>query len=365
MAPLHFEKYEPAFGAARAAAGALMTTEYIARPFTDTWIDAVRTLVPTPEAYRAPALPDEAALKLLGCDDTVLELLVAHGLPALQTVEGRRFDYHDLANVAIYSQSGCSVPEVGQRMLMRYASATPEEWLKQRTLTLTWELRCGAPHCGGGTWRARIPQPELFGGQRGPAEPGNGAQIVDELFVVADGVSTLTVALPVLLRGRPATVRSPIIRSIYGRLLNDLTEGRVRYQWLPGALRTDPAAALANGTLDCVAAALLLASRLEAAGVSARTRQGSVLGLVSVDHAWTEALDDDGSWKVLDPIFALLGQRTADAHPEFGGFCEGSVPSRFLPWDVAAGQPVAEHVCASGDAAPVGIFTVEQRRVER
>lgn len=344
------------------AAGALMTTEHIARPFTDTWIDSVRALVPTPEAYRAQSLPDQAALELLGCDDTVLELLVAHGLPVRQTAEGRRFDYHDLANVAIYSRSGCSVPEAGQRMLMRYASATPDEWLKQRPLDLTWELRCGDPRCADGAWRVRLPRPDLFGGERGPARLRGGARTAGGHLVEADGVSALTIKFPVLLRGRRATVQSPVIRSVYGRLLNDLAEGRLRYQWLPGALRTDPMAAFANGTLDCVAASLLLARRLEDAAVPAWTRQGRVLGLVNVEHAWTEALDDDGSWKVLDPVFALLGRQAADAHPEFDGFCEGSVPSRFLPWDVEAGRPVAEHSCARGESVPVSTLTFEQRR---
>ena len=339
-----------------------MATQYILRPLTDAWIDSVRALVPTPAAYRARALSDEAALDLLCCDETVLNLLVAHGLPVWETAEDRRFDYHDLANVAIYSQSGFSVPEAGQRMLMRYASAAPDEWLKQRLLNVTWELRCGDPHCAGGAWRALLPRPDLFRGERGPVQAGSGARIVDERFVEAEGVSALTIKVPVLLRGRRATVQSPVIRSIYGELLRELTEGRLRYQWLPGALRTDPVAALANGTLDCVAAALLLASRLEDAAISARTRQGRVIGLVSVEHAWTEALDDDGTWKTLDPIFAFLGQRTADAHPEFGGFCEGSMPSRFLPWDAQAGKPVAEHSCACGDPGLVSTLTIEHRK---
>lgn len=340
-----------------------MTAESVILPRAHTWTDAVRALVPTPEPYRAATLDDAAALELLGCDGTTLDLLVAEGLPARSgTAAGRRFDYHDLANVAIYSGSGLSVPEAGQRMLMRYATAGPRDWLKPRPLDLTWELRCGDPACTGGAWRVRLPRPELLGGERGPVEPGAGAVVVGEHVVEAAGIRALSIKIPVLLRGMRAPVHAAAIRSVYGQLLDELTSGRIRYQWLPRGLRTDPVAALANGTLDCVATALLLARRLEDAGVPARTRQGAVLGLVSVDHAWAEALDDDGAWKVLDPIFALLGARTADAHPEFGGFCEGSAPSRFLPWDAKAGRPVAEHSCRSGGPGPISALSVETRK---
>lgn len=341
-----------------------MTAESAIRPQTHAWIDAVRALVPTPEPHRAATLDDAAARELLGCDAPTLDLLVREGLPARLTAGGRRFDYHDLANVAIYSGSGLSVPEAGQRMLMRYATAGPRDWLKPRLLDLTWELRCGDPGCAGGAWRVSLPRPDVFGGVRGPVEPGGGAIVVGEHVVEAEGVSTLSIKIPVLLHGMRAPVRAPVIRSVYGRLLGELTSGRVRYQWLPRGLRTEPLAALAHGTLDCVATALLLAGRLEDVGVPARTRQGAVLGLVTVDHAWAEALDEDGAWKVLDPIFALLGARTADAHPEFEGFCEGSAPSRFLPWDAEAGRPAAEHSCPSGGPGPVSALAMEQRKAE-
>ncbi|GAB2859924.1 hypothetical protein GCM10022221_69370 [Actinocorallia aurea] len=303
------------------------------------WRSAVRRLIPTPAAHRRADVGRDAARSLLGCDDATLDLLLEAGLPSSGTGDAARFDRFDLINVAIYGGAGRSVPEAAQRYVLRYADGRPDSWTEPRRWTLRWLLRCADQTCEG-KWRVRLPTPELFGGSlTDPPGP-------DPLETTGPSVRITTGAVTA---GHRAEVRSPVARALFDEVLTELETGRLRYQWLPADLGADLPGAVANGTLDCVAAALLLAERGRERGLSTRTRRGRMLGMIAVDHAWAEIRDDDGRWLPLDPVFALLGGtgRTGPAAAGFAAFCAGSVPGRFLPWDVAAGAPLAEHSCGA------------------
>jgi hypothetical protein len=312
------------------------------------WPGAVRQLIPTPAEHRDPVLDRAAALRLLGCDEATLDLLVSAGLPCLGNGPDARFDRYDLVNVAIYAGSGRSVPEGAQRFLMRYADGGPDRWAAGHTWAMQWALTCADPRCDGGIWRIGLPVPELFGGRYDEPVASTGTAIGPDLLEARGG--TVRITAQVVTEGRREAVHSVRARRLYDELLADLDTERLRYQWMPHSLRVDVAAAVGNRTLDCVAAALLLERRGRELGLRTRTRQGLMLGMVSVDHAWMEFLDEDGRWRPLDPIFALLGGKDRADHrdAEFRDFCAGSVPGRFLPWNESAGRPRAEHSCPTG-----------------
>lgn len=311
------------------------------------WQAAVQQIIPTPAEHWTPAVGRAAALALLGCDDTTLDLLVHAGLRCLGSGTDVRFDRYDLVNVAICAGTGRSVPEVAQRFLLTYADGAPDGWTAGRTWAIRWVLTCADPLCESGIWRIALPAPHLFGGRYKGAVTGPGSIGADQLE--ARG-GTVHIAARVVTAGRSETVRSARARRLFDDLLADLEAERLRYHWLPTGLRSDAAAAAANGTLDCVSAALLLQARGRALGLRTRTRQGRMLGMVAVEHAWVEFQDEDGRWRPLDPILALLGRQTGADRDDarFREFCAGSVPGRFLPWDRPAGQPLVQHSCDSG-----------------
>ncbi|GAA3203648.1 transglutaminase domain-containing protein [Actinocorallia longicatena] len=308
------------------------------------WTSAARRLIPTPEPYRRPDVGRAAALRLLDCDEATLDLLLSAGLPATGTGRDLWFDRYDLINVAVHGGTGRSVPEAAQRFLLRYADGPRDGWTAPRSWTLRWMLACADPGCTG-TWRIRTPVPELFGGR---LEAQDARQTAPGVIEATGGRVRLTAGL--VTGGFRAEVRSSLARKLFDELLDELETERLRYQWLPPGLNTDAAAAVRHGAVDCVAAALVLAERARDCGLNARTRRGRMLGMLAVDHSWAEVQDTGGRWLPLDPIFALLGGagRVGAAGAEFREFCAGSVPSRFLPWDRAAGEPLAEHECAAG-----------------
>ncbi|MGK5630180.1 transglutaminase domain-containing protein [Streptomyces sp. URMC 123] len=295
------------------------------------WREAVARLRPVPAAYRRPALDTAEAAKQLGCERALVEELVAEGLPATATERGPLLDYHDVMNLGLASGLGGSLAEQAERRCMRMATGRVADWLLERTWRIRLGAPCTAPGCAGA--RPAPPAPELLGGRLLEYTP-------------SDGVPHEATAV-VVTRGRLDAPRTAAVREIHDTLLTELTSGAYQFGWLPRALRAAPAEAAGHRMVDCVVAAWLMRRWAEAAGLPARTRKGYLLGLVGVEHAWTEVLEE-GRWLALDPVLAFLARRRPPSSPEFTDFCRGSVHNRLLAWPSAAEEPITEHRCAAG-----------------
>lgn len=334
----------------RASAAASPPAGFSADPALRPWLTALHDLVPMPDRYRELRVGRDEARALLGCADELLDRLAEGGLAHAGSGDELRFDYHDLANVALYSGTVSSVPLAGQRMMLRFASGAPDTWTPRRHWRLDWRLRCREPECPGGTWRIALPTPEIFGGSLDELECTQPAVREDDRLVV-ENAAALRLTGGVTTSGRRAPLLSSIARCHFEALLAELRDGPYRFQWMHPELRTDPAETKQLGIMDCTVCSLELQRRAEADGLTTRTRRGRYLGVLDAEHAWCEVLDDDGEFKPVDPVFAVLSERHRPPHEEFRDFCAGSVPSRFLPWSVPAGRPLAVHDCPVGDGS--------------
>jgi hypothetical protein len=299
------------------------------------WLVAIERLRPVPPPYFRPTLDVTQAARRLGCDSGLVEELVRAGFRADETPEGLRFDSYDVMNLGLAAGLGGSLAEQTEQRCLTMAAAAPDEWLAPRT----WRIRLGAP----------CTAPECPGETPAPPEPGLlGGRLLD--YQKSDRSPSDAVAV-VATRGRDDEPRTPEVRRIHDELLSGLISGRYQYSWLPHALRSDPKAAVAYGMVDCTVASWLMRRWAREAGLEARTRKGYLLGLVGVEHAWTEVFEE-GRWLVLDPVLAFQALRRAPGDPRaaaaFGAFCRGSVHNRLLAWPGSAGEPFAEHRCAAG-----------------
>ncbi|MFI0980760.1 transglutaminase domain-containing protein [Streptomyces sp. NPDC021093] len=315
----------------------------------------------------------EDAAVHLGIAADRLAPLAASDLPHVRDPgRGTLFDYTDLTNAAYFSGSGTSVPELAWRFLLRFGQSAPSTWYRPQTWDVTVQppqtsrrvarelgpLCLAVPDSGadgvelldvletpGGT-DASAPggtdaaTPSLAGaatpGHAGAATPGHAGAVTPGL---ADrGYQDSGYRVVVRLSGTEDQARDPRVRSAYDRVLDALGSGAVAYQAVAEALRADPERAWELGMADCVVASRLIAAQLRAAGLTARTRRGYILGLVGGDHTWCE-VEEDGRWKVLDPVFAHLIGRTG-ADDSFREACRGGRFNRLLP-------------CAVDDAAPL------------
>lgn len=295
------------------------------------WLAALARLRRVPDAYYRATLGAAEAAKQLGTDVGTVLALVEAGLPAEQADDGPRLDYHDVANLGLAAQLGRSLAELAEGRMLRMAAGPREGWLKERT----WRIRLGAPceadGCAGELPAA--PAPELFGGTLLDFTPSPDAG--------HEAIAT------VVTRGELAEPRTAAVREVYDELLAGLDDGAYQFGWLPHRLRAVPATAAAYGMADCQVAAWIMERRAREAGLEARTRKGYVLGMVGVEHAWTE-VREDGRWLPLDPVLAFLARRHRASNPEFTDFCRGSVHNRLLAWPAAAEEPLTPHECAHG-----------------
>ncbi|MEV7022097.1 transglutaminase domain-containing protein [Kitasatospora sp. NPDC093558] len=295
------------------------------------WLPAVDRIIPVPDEYRSPRLDLAEAARELGTTEELLELLVGAGLPAAETADGPRFDYHDIMNLGLSTGLGRSLAELGERQCLRLAAGQPQAWLTERTTRIRLTATCSAPGCDGTPPLPAAPRPEggrLDGFAADPNEPGS-------------VIATVTTV------GAADAPRSETVRRIHDDLLDLLLTGEYQYSWLPDALRERPATAWENRTVDCVIAAWRMREQARAAGLEARTRRGFLLGLVGVEHAWTEVLED-GRWLPLDPVLAFLASRHKASNPDFSRFTCGSFHNRLLAWDRSIEQSLADHTCPHG-----------------
>ncbi|MFE6778329.1 transglutaminase domain-containing protein [Streptomyces sp. NPDC057702] len=292
----------------------------------------VEKMIPVPAGHREPRLGVTEAAHQLGCDEHLVELLVAAGLPAEPGPQGPLFDYHDVMNLGLTSGTGRSVAELGERSCMRLATGKPQSW----TATRNWRVRLAASVAG---------SPEAVVAPLPPAPKVLGGELV-EWQPEIDGPGTAEARLTT--QGSVDSPRTDAVRDIHDQLLDELATGVYQYGWIPGTLRADPRTALAHRMADCVVSAWLMRERAQEAGLRARTRKGFLLGLIGVEHAWTEVYEE-GRWLVLDPVLAYLGGRQRNTAAEFADFCRGSVHNRVLAWDRTAEEPLADHVPTNGE----------------
>ncbi|MEU9730993.1 transglutaminase domain-containing protein [Streptomyces sp. NPDC048002] len=296
------------------------------------WLPAVERLVQVPAEFRSARLPHQEAARELAVDEAVLENLVGAGFPAEETDEGLFYDSHDVRNLGLQAGLGRSLAELGERQCMRLAGGQPEQWLTERVTRLRLSAVCSAPGCTALAEPA-VPAPKLYEGR------------LTE-WAKEDGRPGSMLAA-VTTRGHRDAPRTDTVRRIHDDLLDRLVSGAYQYGWVPEALRARPAAAIEHRTVDCVVAAWQMQRWAEEAGVRARTRRGFLLGLVGVEHAWTEVFEE-GRWLLLDPVLAYLGSRHRATHPEFADFTRGSVHNRLLAWDRSVDESLAEHACDFG-----------------
>ncbi|MFB7470636.1 transglutaminase domain-containing protein [Kitasatospora sp. NPDC056184] len=280
------------------------------------------------------------AARALRAGEEQIGLLAEAGLPHLLDDRGApRFDYDDLMNVGMFCGTGETVPELGLRFLMRFASTARPTWFGPRA----WEVgvhpartAAGAPDDGSGalpTVRVRLPD------DRGPGvELLDGAELPDG--ELAEGGYQVAVRLT----GEDHRIGDPAIRAVWDEVVGTLAARDVLYQTVPEALRSDHRRAWELGMADCVVASRLLADRLTSLGYRARARRGYLLGLFGSDHAWCEVYED-GAYRSLDPVFAfvsLLGDRTRGVarSPEFAEACFGGRFNRLLPCRTETAAPL-------------------------
>jgi hypothetical protein len=314
----------------------------------DGWLEAIDRLVPTPPDRRERLLTLPEARAKLGCGDELLATLLDRGLPVAAVEDGEpRLDLHDVINVGLYSGSGRSVPELAQRALFRFAAGAPADWIAPTRWQVAVEHRCMAgtdgEHPGG--WELAEPDPARWGGAAERWESHSGLRLDGRGRGPERRSDSASATGTVLLEGRRRRVVAPAVAEAFRELVGGIERDAPRFQWLPAALRADPAAAARLGVTDCAASSLQLSRDLARMGFATRTGDGFVLGLVPTPHAWVEVLDQDGEWKALDPIFAAVAARLPGTRPEFADFCLGSFSSRVLPWNRAAGEAIAVHRC--------------------
>ncbi|MER6627352.1 transglutaminase domain-containing protein [Streptomyces sp. NPDC000987] len=294
----------------------------------DTWLGALDRLRRVPGPYFRATLDVTEAAKQLGASAETVHALIDAGLPAEEGSGGPRLDYHDVANLGLAAGLGRSLGELAEGRMLRMAAGEPEGWVKERTWRLRLTAPCDADGCPGE--RPTAPEPELLDGT---------------LLDFADAGDHIVAT--VVTRGLPDAPRTAAVRAVYDDLLAELDDGTYQFGWLPHRLRALPATAAAHGMVDCRVAAWIMERRAREAGLAARVRVGFVLGLVGVEHAWTEVLEGD-RWLPLDPVLAFLARRHRTSNPAFTDFCRGSVHNRLLAWPAAADRPLVAHDCAHG-----------------
>jgi len=317
-----------------------MTVETAA---ADALSGAIGRFMPVPEdigRYETDAATGAQALR---ADPAQVTRLAERGLPhRMDGDRGPLFDYDDLMNVGMFCGTGQTVPEIGLRFLMRFASAPRATWFEPRA----WEVGVHPARTAGPDAPAGAALPEVT--VRVPDATAAGVELLAPAAfdpsgplgadLVPSGYET-----QVRLTGAHQEVRDPVITAAWREVVDALVSRQVIYQTVPERLRAEHERAWDLGIADCIVAARLLAGRLRAAGYEARARRGYLLGLFGSDHAWCEVVED-GVAKCLDPVFAFVAtvgdERGAPKSPEFAAACFGSRFNRLLPCRTDSAQPL-------------------------
>jgi hypothetical protein len=323
------------------------------------WLDAVRRTAWIPPAFARYDLSlDEAALRLR-VPREVVERLVDAGLPAGGQADGGRadggqagprVDANDVFNLALELRWHATLPVTGFRGALR--------WLRQPLPALVeaqdWHCEFTAPLLPAGAVLAARPSPETYGGVWRPeGEQGEHATppaVEPGRMLVAPGRTVCGVAS---LRGRHTPIRSAVVRE---RVRAVLDSGH-RWAKLPLALQTRPDLVSSLGYATCVSISLSLSAAVRAAGFQTRTRRGFLIAPVATGHSWVEVLDEDGEWKVIDPVLVLLHRRLVEVEP--AGHTAATAPEQNLADGLlvnrvlASALPADAPLAVDGDGAAV------------
>jgi hypothetical protein len=321
-------------------AGSCATSEEL-----DGWVSSLRELIPTPPEYREETIDRRTALEMLRCEERVIDELLDQGLYASGPRGEERFDRWDLFNVALYSRSRRSIPELSALVVARAAAERPEAWTERREVALTLGLGCTREGgCAASpSWLVRAPTPERFGGTISPWESSS------PLRQAAGAGGALTASEPrslelrarVVSCGSVRRVRSSFVRARYWEIVHGL-----RFQVLPHALAIDSDRIAEHGAVDCTAVAKLLGAQCAETGLEARVEKGLLLTMLGIDnHAWLEVRDEDGEWKTIDCSLAMISLGSPIPNPAFAEFCLGSQFNRVLPFHCQAAEPIISHEC--------------------
>ncbi|MFC9434857.1 hypothetical protein [Nocardia sp. NPDC057030] len=313
---------------------------------TDRLFDTLAGFFPIPAALRRADTDPVAARQLLGCDEDTLAELVRRGLPATRDGARLRFDQRDLFNLALHTGSGRTPPELAFRYALRWMSLPTDELTRARTWTFTADVDCRAPrYCDGDPGSAlAVPAPQLYGGEiRLP-----GHIEADAAGRLRSSGQTLRLQAEIRVAGEFTEIRSARVREIYAGFL----ARSLRWSKLPAAIQAEVDTLLPRGIATCVTASLYLERQCQAAGLTARTRRGWVLGMLDLVHAWVEVVDTDGTIKILDPIFGLFSSMLPDSNPLLDRPDISARTNRLLPTALSAAQPLATHGCRGTVSEP-------------
>ncbi len=130
-----------------------------------------------------------------------------------------------------------------------------------------------------------------------------------------------------VMHGLGAAVVSRTVRTVWDQFM--ATYG---FQFTSIALAADVAQTRFRRRGDCTALSRVLVEDLQEAGYTADLRAGYIFGGERTRwHRWVRVLDDDGSYKHLDPAMAMLADRFFT--PEYKAFCFGSRLNRIIRLD--------------------------------
>lgn len=316
------------------------------------WLDSLTQLIPTPSGFREETIDRRTTLEMLRCEETVIDALVENGLPCSGAAGDERFDRWDLFNVALYSRSRRSIPELSALVVARAAAEKPPTWVERREVRLTLSLRCTHPDgCADRPeWLVRPPEPERFGGSITPWRASTSLDATTAVGTVTHARTAIELGATVVTSGSQATVNAAQVRALYWEIVHGM-----RFQVLPHALALQTDRIADHGAVDCTAVAMLLGARCEQAGLETRVVKGLLLTMLGIDnHAWLEVKDDDGEWKPIDCSLAMISLGSAIPNPAFAQFCLGSRFNRVLPFACPPEEPIIQHICG-GERRPVDV----------
>jgi hypothetical protein len=309
------------------------------------WLESLAQLVSTPAEFREETIDRRTALDMLRCSEAVIDALVENGLPCSGAAGEERFDRWDLFNVALYSRSRRSIPELSALVVARAAAEKPPTWVERREVRLTLSLQCTRPDgCADHPeWLVRPPQPERFDGSITPWRASTPLEAATVVGTIVHARTAFELAATVVTCGAARSIRSAPVRTLFWEIVHGM-----RFQVLPHALAIQTDRIARHGAVDCTAVARLLGARCEDAGLETRVEKGLLLTMLGIDnHAWLEVKDDDGQWKPIDCSLAMISLGSAIPNPAFAQFCLGSQFNRVLPFACPLEEPIIEHTCGA------------------
>lgn len=183
-------------------------------------IEACEALIPVPVRHRERSIgPDEAA-KMLGISDSCGMELLREVLPH-EVIDGDlRYEYCDIANVALAADRDRAIPVIAEGMVLRYSTLNIRSWTKRMLWKIRWriDIEASAP--------ARLPDAALLEGYTRrltvdgcPREPGTKIDLLNSSSVIEADVE---------LEGRVHQLVSSDIQELYRDTLADLNAHRLR-----------------------------------------------------------------------------------------------------------------------------------------